>query len=181
MVGAALCGATRSAPRSAAEVYRALERESRDGPFPERVEIGGQGEPLVLAETFTLLRMLRANVPRAKLSVWTNGLLLQDRIDELLRSGATGVTMSVPTAEQRTAVSIYQWVIYRGRTHTGREAAERVLRQQWSGLARAVEAGLLVTVYVPRMQGLNDREAPVVQQRAMELGAERVITAPLDD
>ncbi len=171
------CGRTVTG-REPAEARRAAARNPGSRLPPERIEISGRGEPLLLADTFALLRRLIAGLPRAEVSVWTNGLLLPDRIEELARSGAAGVHVSIPAAEPQTAAGIYDWVVYRGRKYAGRDAAELMLRQQWTGLAAAVQAGLAVTVYIASVPGVTEGETNAVRQQARLAGVERIVAAP---
>lgn len=149
------------------------------GAQPSMVEIGGPGEPLLHAATFSTLRRLHTSYPGLPLSVWTNGILLPDRLGDLVHAGVSCVTLSLPAATPEAAEGIYESVVYRGRTYDGRRAAELVLQQQWNGLADALEAGMAVTVYLAAIRGVNDHEIPMVRLRAEELGAERVIVLPL--
>jgi nitrogen fixation protein NifB len=155
-----------------------VDARIENGTTPSIVEIGGPGEPLLYAETYEVLRRLHDCYPDVPLSVWTNGLLLSDRLAELTRAGASHVTLSVPAATQGTAERIYEWVTYRGRCHAGRAAAELVLQQQWNGLSNAVEAGMQVTVYIASLRGVNDHEVETIRLRAGEIGAERIVVVP---
>jgi len=146
---------------------------------PSIVEIGGPGEPLVNTATYTLLRQLHTIDPDMPLSVWTNGVLLPDRLDDLVHAGTSRLTLSLPAATTETAENIYEAVVYRGRRHEGPEAAQIVLQQQWNGLSNAVEAGMIATIYVPVIAGVNDHEVSMIRLRAEEIGAERVVIVPL--
>ncbi|NTW60934.1 MAG: hypothetical protein HGA43_17440, partial [Nitrospirae bacterium] len=68
-----------------------VDRQIVNGPPPLIIEIGGPGESLLLADTFTLLSRLHMSYPDLPLSVWTNGVLLPDRLGDLVRSGASRV------------------------------------------------------------------------------------------
>jgi len=150
-----------------------------NGVPPSIIEIGGPGEPLLLAETYTLLRQLHTSYPDMPLSIWTNGVLLPDRLNDLVRSGVSHLTLSLAAATPGTAENIYDWTAYRGRKYVAREAAELVLQQQWNGLVDAVEAGIVVTAYVAVMREVNEHEVPMVRMRAEEIGADRVVIVPL--
>jgi nitrogen fixation protein NifB len=145
---------------------------------PRVVELAGTGEPLLNASTYVVLRRLSWLYPGLTLSVWTNGLLLPDRLGELAQSGLRNLTLSLHAATPETAGRIYEWAIYRARKYTGREAAELVLQQQWNGLSNAVEAGLSVTAYVMSIPGVNEHEVPFIRTRAEEIGADRVAVYP---
>jgi nitrogen fixation protein NifB len=163
------------APESAVDRIAAL---IDNGTPPAGVEIAGPGEPLVNAATMTVLTKLHWLYPDLPLSVWTNGLLLPERLSELVRRGVSTLTVSINASVPATAEQIYEWIIYRGRRLEGREAAEVLLHQQWSGLANAIEAGPSVTVCSFILPGVNEQDIPLIEKRARDLGADSVRTVP---
>jgi nitrogen fixation protein NifB len=156
-----------------------VDRRIERGVPPSIIEIGGPGETLLLADTYTTLRQLHMSYPDLPLSIWTNGVLLPDRLGDLVQSGVSRLTVSIPAATPSTAENIYEWTAYRGRKYVAREAVDLILQQQWNGLVNAVEAGIVVTVYVASSRGVNEHEVPMVRMRAEEIGADRVVIVPL--
>jgi nitrogen fixation protein NifB len=156
-----------------------VDRRIERGVPPSIIEIGGPGETLLLADTYTTLRQLHMSYPDLPLSIWTNGVLLPDRLGDLVQSGVSRLTVSIPAATPSTAENIYEWTAYRGRKYVAREAVDLILQQQWNGLVNAVEAGIVVTVYVASIRGVNEHEVPMVRMRAEEIGADRVVIVPL--
>jgi len=142
---------------------------------PASVEIGGPGEPLLFASTYAVLRALRNRYPDIELSVWTNGLLLADRLEELVRSGIKHLTVSVNAAIPETAAQIYNGLIYRVRKYSAEDSAALLLHRQWGGIKNAVEAGVFVTIYSMIIEGVNDNDLPLVASRARELGVDHMI------
>jgi nitrogen fixation protein NifB len=150
------------------------------GDDPAGALIWGPGEPLVNASTYVVLRKLQWLYPDLPVTVCTNGILLPDRLEELVRSGVSRLVLSINAVTPETAERIYESVNYRTRQYTGRATAELVLQQQWNGLENAVEAGLSVTVYTAVMNGINEQEVGEISSRAKEIGAERIVKAELD-
>jgi nitrogen fixation protein NifB len=142
--------------------------------------IWGPGEPLLAASTYVVLRRLSWLYPDLDLTVCTNGLLLPERLEELVRSGAKRLVVSVNALTQETAAQIYRSASYRARTYEGPAAGELVLQQQWNGLSNAVEAGLAVTAYAAVIPGVNDHEIDAIRTKADAVGAERVVTVMLE-
>jgi nitrogen fixation protein NifB len=143
------------------------------------VGIAGPGDPLVNAPTFVVLRHIHWEYPDLTLCISTNGLLLPDRLEQLIASGVKSLTVTINAVTPETAEKIYSWVIYKGRRYEGREAAKLLLENQWKGLEMAIDAGLIVkvnTVYVP---GANDEEIPLIAERAGKLGADIMNILPL--
>jgi nitrogen fixation protein NifB len=147
---------------------------------PVVVEIGGPGEPLLNRSTYAVLRRLRAEYPGLELSVWTNGILLAERLEDLMRSGAKRITLSLNAATHDTAERIYERIIFRGKNYAGAEAARLLLQQQWTGLEQAVETGFGVSVCITLIPGVNEREIDRISSIAGKIGADRIIVAPLE-
>lgn len=142
------------------------------------VVVWGPGEPLVNAPTFVVLKKLSWLYPKLAITVGTNGLLLPDRMEELVRSGVRNIVLSVNAVSLGTAGRLYDWAIYRGRRYTGEDAARLVLQQQWNGLENAIEAGLSVTVYTADIAGVNDHEVTEIKRRAEDIGAAGTVVHP---
>jgi nitrogen fixation protein NifB len=177
MVGGEGTGETFMTPDTAVSL---LAHHLEGDKAPAMVEIGGPGEPLLNAATYVLLRRIMSLYPHLTLSVWTNGVLLPDRLEELVRSGMKNMTLSINAAVAETAGKIYEWVIYRGRKYTGGEAANLILQQQWNGLENAVEAGVAVTVYIADITDVNRQEIDLISDRARKIGAERISVVTLN-
>ncbi|MBI5097863.1 MAG: nitrogenase cofactor biosynthesis protein NifB [Nitrospirae bacterium] len=126
------------------------------------IGIAGPGDPLANDSTFETFSAIHREYPELTLCVSTNGLLLYDRLDDLVEAGVSSLTVTINAVTNEIAEKIYSWVSYKGKLYKGREAAERLLNSQWEGLSAAVEAGLIVkvnTVFIPE---INDEEIPFV-------------------
>jgi len=145
------------------------------------VLLWGPGEPLVNASTYVVLRKLQWFYADLPVTVCTNGILLPDRLEELVRAGVSRLVLSINAVTPEAAERIYESVNYRARQYSGKAAADLVLQQQWNGLENAVEAGLSVTVYTAVMDGINAQEVNDISTRAKKIGAERVVTAALQE
>lgn len=175
-------GDRRTIPSIVLSPDEALERVAaaieRGAMVPE-VLLWGPGETLLSAATFVVLRRLAWLYPDLPVTVCTNGLLLSDRLDELVRASVRNVQLSIPALMPQTAAKFYDSAVYRARRYTGEAAATLVLQQQWSGLLNAVEAGISVTVSIIEIPGVNEHEIPLISHRARDLGAERVIVSAM--
>jgi nitrogen fixation protein NifB len=163
-------------PDEAVERTRALvERSDR----LSVVGIAGPGDPLANAPTYVTLRQINGEYPDLMLCISTNGLLLPDRLEQLISSGVRSLTVTINAVTPETAENVYSWVVYRGRRYEGREAAELLLANQWRGLEVAIDAGLIVKVNTVFIPGVNDHEIPLIAERAGKLGADLMNILPL--
>jgi nitrogen fixation protein NifB len=143
------------------------------------VGIAGPGDPLVNAATYVTLRHIHWEYPDLTLCISTNGLLLPDRLEQLIASGVKSLTVTINAVTPEIAEKIYSWVIYHGRRHEGRDAADLLLARQWKGLENAIDAGLIVKVNTVFIPGVNDAEIPFIAERAGALGADLMNILPL--
>ena len=143
------------------------------------VGIAGPGDPLLNAPTFVTLRQIHWEYPDLTLCISTNGLLLPDRLDQLLASGVKSLTVTINAVTPETAEQIYSWIIYHGRRYEGIEAAKILLANQWRGLENAIDAGLITKVNTVFIPGVNDHEIPLIAERAGKLGADLMNIMPL--
>jgi nitrogen fixation protein NifB len=111
--------------------------------------------------------------------VSTNGLLLSERLGDLIKSGVRSITVTINAVSPQAAARVYSWVRYRGRKLTGIEAAETLVRNQWQGLINAIEAGLLVKVNSVYIPGVNDDELVRIARLAGSFGADIMNVLPL--
>ncbi len=143
------------------------------------VGIAGPGDPLANVATYVTMEKIHSEFPDLTLCVSTNGLLLPERLEQLIASGVRSLTVTINAVTPETAEKVYRWVSYQGKRYEGRAAAELLLGKQWQGLEMAVQAGLVVkvnTVYIP---GVNDHEIPLIAEQAGKRGAEIMNILPL--
>jgi nitrogen fixation protein NifB len=136
------------------------------------VGIAGPGDPLANDATFETMTMIHREFPFLTLCVSTNGLCLPDRIEDLMRAGVRSITITINALTHVVAEKVYSWISYRGRTLSGREAAEQLVINQQRGLINAIDAGFMVkinTVFIPR---INDAEIPLIAWFAGLKGAD---------
>jgi len=155
-------------PHEAYERARAVI--GRDGRITV-VGIAGPGDPLANDATFETMELIRSEFPEVGLCISTNGLLLPERIDELVRLGVSAVTVTINSVRPTTAERIYSWARHGGRSYKGAEAAELIVLNQWLGLNLAVRAGMAVKVNTVTIPGVNEDEIPLVAEVAASMGA----------
>jgi len=177
--------ANESRPGVTSRVLDSHEAVERVGTFLERnsrvsvVGIAGPGDPLANDATFETLHAIHRKFPELTLCVSTNGLLLPDRLTDLVRTGVRSITITINAVSPAAAEKVYAWVLHRGRKLTGAQAAETLIRSQWQGLFNAIEAGLLVKVNSVYIPGVNDDELLKIARLAGNCGADIMNVLPL--
>jgi len=143
------------------------------------VGIAGPGDPLANNRTFEVLNAINREFPELVLCLSTNGLLLTDRLEDIVRAGVKSITITINAVAPEVGEKVYSWVRYQGVKYHGRAAADLLTFNQWRGLCNAVDAGLVVkinTVYIP---GVNDDEIPYIAWLAGRRGADLHNIIPL--
>ncbi len=167
-----------SRPGVASVVLTAEEAVDRVEAVVERtggiaaIGIAGPGDPLANEATFEALDLVRRRYPHVIGCVSTNGLALPERLSDLVAVGVRSLTVTINAVMPETAGEVYLWVTGpAGERLRGEEAGAHLLDRQWEGLAKAVEAGLVVKVNSVLIPGVNDLELPAVAHLAAEYGA----------
>ncbi len=105
------------------------------------VGIAGPGDPLANPRTFETFRLIRAAHPEMTLCLSTNGLLLPEKIAEIVALGVHSLTVTINALTPETGAQVYEWIHWRGERLVGAEAAALLLDQQFDGVKAAVAAG----------------------------------------
>lgn len=162
------------------EAETRLEQALKAMPYISTVGIAGPGDSLANPEkTFYTLELVRGMSASLHLCLSTNGLMLADYTDELLRLKVGYITVTVNSTDVAIAERIYRWVRFRGKNYYGKEGASLLLERQREGLLKLKGKGIFLkinTLYIP---GVNDSHIQAVAQQAKEMGAHLVNIMPL--
>ncbi|AET70411.1 radical SAM superfamily enzyme [Desulfosporosinus orientis DSM 765] len=121
------------------------------------VGIAGPGDPLANEATFETLRKVKENFPEMILCMSTNGLLLPERLPELVDIGVSHITVTINTLDEKVGAKIYSHVRWQGKTLKGNNGARILIRNQLLGLEQASKAGMTVKVNTVVIPGVNEK------------------------
>ena len=127
-----------------------------DYPFIKVVGIAGPGDPLANDETFETFELIKKEFPEITLCMSTNGLLLPEKLQDLLRLGVSTLTVTLNSIDPEIHAKIVDHIIYHGEVYRGTKAAEIHIKNQLKGIREAVDAGLVVKVNTVLIPGIND-------------------------
>ncbi|MEL4305516.1 nitrogenase cofactor biosynthesis protein NifB [Methanococcoides sp. LMO-2] len=142
----------------------------KDYPFIKVVAVAGPGDPLANDETFEALELIKNEFPDVTLCLSTNGLALPDRIDDLLRVGVSTLTVTLNAIDPEIQAQIVDHIAYKGKSYTGVEAAEILIKNQLEGIKMAVEAGMVVKINTVLIPTINRDHIVEVAKKVRELG-----------
>jgi nitrogenase cofactor biosynthesis protein NifB len=173
--------ANESRPGVTARVY--TPKEALDWFLSAREKLGsidvagiaGPGDALAnfekTRETFVLIREAD---PDITFCLSTNGLLLPRYAGELAGLGVSHVTVTVNAPEAKIGKRIYRFVEWEGKRYTGEEGAELLLANQYAGIRRLKELGIICKINMVLLKGLNDSSLPAMVEKVKEAGADLV-------
>lgn len=101
----------------------------------------------------------------------TNGLMLPELADDIVRLGVRHVTVTVNCISPEIGAMIYRSISWRGQVYSGVAAAEILIHNQLKGIHLLAERGALVKVNTVMIEGVNDTHIPEVVKTVKELGA----------
>lgn len=136
------------------------------------VGIAGPGDPFANPEeTLSTLRLVREAYPGMLLCVATNGLGLLPHVQALADLEVSHVTLTINAVDPDIGASIYGWMRYEKRTHTGAEAAAWLWNQQKQAIVELAARGVLVKVNSICIPGINEDHIETVAKEVAALGA----------
>jgi nitrogen fixation protein NifB len=133
--------------------------------------VAGPGDALANPASFETLRLVHQEFPHLIKCMSTNGLLLLDSLDSLLKAGVNHLTITINAVYKNIGKQIYSWVRYKEQTLFGEDAFEVLSARQIEGLRAAVREGITVKVNSVLIPGINDEHLVKVAQVVAEEGA----------
>lgn len=161
------------------QALRRLEEVVERHPWIKVVAVAGPGEPLFNEETFETFRLIRKRFPRLHRCLSTNGLLLPDRMGDLVELGIGTLTVTINAVDPGVGKKIYSWVLYGGKKYQGEEGAKLLIGNQLRGVEEAVKRGIVVKVNTVIIPTVNDRHVVEVARRIGKLGVYKQNLIPL--
>lgn len=143
------------------------------------VGIAGPGDPLANDETFETFRLIGGEFPQLIKCLSTNGLLLPESLDVLAEIGLGSLTVTINAVDAGIGGLIYKHVRYHGKRYSSKEGGELLIANQFAGVEKAVELGLIVKVNTVLIPGVNEGQIPLIAERVKQLGAFVMNVMPL--
>jgi nitrogen fixation protein NifB len=156
-----------------------LEAELKANPNLRVVGIAGPGDSLANPATFKTLRVLRERHPELISCLSTNGLLAEEKADELKELGVRTVTITINAVDPEVGAKIYDYVVYKGKMHRGLEAAKLLIERQLKGVEALAEREIVVKVNTVLIPDVNMDEVPRVAEEVAKRGASLMNIIPL--
>ena len=163
-------------PQEALEKTRQI---IKDYPFIKVVGIAGPGDPLANKETFEAFELIKKEFPELTLCMSTNGLLLPEKLEDILRVGVSTLTVTINAFDPEIQAKIVDHIVYHGKVYKGIEGAKIQIKNQLEGVKAAVDAGIVVKVNTVLVPGINDKHVVEIARKLNELGVYIMNIMPL--
>jgi nitrogen fixation protein NifB len=156
-----------------------LERALEVCPDIKVAGIAGPGDTLASDAAFETFRMVKEKYPELIKCMSTNGLLLNERADEVIHVGIDSLTVTVNAVDPEIEDKLNAYIIYHGKRIEGVEGAKILIHNQLEGIKKVAAAGITIkvnTVLVPEINGEHIEE---IARTVKEAGASIYNIIPL--
>ncbi|HEY5586957.1 MAG TPA: nitrogenase cofactor biosynthesis protein NifB, partial [Ruminiclostridium sp.] len=144
------------------------------------VGIAGPGDALDNWDnTKKSIELIRAENPDIVFCLSTNGLMLPEYAQEIIKLGVTHVTVTVNCVDNKIGAKIYKYVNYKGKQYVGEVGAKLLLENQLKGIKLLTSQGIIVKINIVMLEGINDHHVPDVVKKMKELGVFIINIMPL--
>lgn len=123
--------------------------------------IAGPGDTLATDYALDTFRLIKDHYPKLLKCMSTNGLLLQERADEIIEVGIDSLTVTVNAIDPEIEAKLNSAIIYHGKRYEGVEAARILIENQLKGIEKVSKAGITIkvnSVLVPEINGEHIEE-----------------------
>ena len=141
--------------------------------------IAGPGDTLASDNALKTFQIVKEKFPQLIKCMSTNGLLLNERAEEVIRVGVDSLTVTVNAVDPKIESKLNAYILYHGQKIEGEEGAKILIENQLEGIRKIAKAGITVkvnTVLVPEINGDHIEE---IAKTVKEAGAKIYNIIPL--
>lgn len=161
------------------ESVSVLEKALKICPEIKVAGIAGPGDTLATDAALKTFRLIGNRFPELLKCMSTNGLLLNEKADEIIDAGIDSLTVTVNAIDPEIEAKLNKFVIYHGKKYDALEGAKILIENQLKGLEKIARSGITLkvnTVLVPRINGQHIGD---IAKKVAELGVEIYNIIPL--
>lgn len=161
------------------EALETLERALALCPDITVAGIAGPGDTLASDRAIETFRLIGRKHPGLIKCMSTNGLLLNEKAEELIRLGIDTLTVTVNAVDPKILAGIVSRIVYHGITYEGEEAGNILIRSQLAGIRKMALAGVAVKVNTVLITEINFHHIRDIAKAVKEAGASLYNIIPL--
>ncbi len=162
-----------------AETILLIKKALEISPEIKVAGIAGPGDTLASDNALKTFKLIGKHYPELIKCMSTNGLLLAERADEIIKTGIDSLTVTVNAVNPEIEAKLNDYIIWHGKKIEGVEGARILIENQLEGIRKIAAAGLTVkvnTVLVPRINGSHIAE---IAKTVAAAGARKYNIIPL--
>ncbi|WFR59961.1 radical SAM protein [Anaerocolumna sp. AGMB13025] len=133
--------------------------------------IAGPGDTLATNYAFETFRLIKEEYPEIIKCMSTNGLLLNEKAEEIIRIGIDSLTVTVNAVDKSILAKLCNGIIYHGVRYEGEEGAAILIKNQLAGIKKIAAAGITIKVNTVLVPGINDGHIEEIAKAVSEAGA----------
>ena len=141
--------------------------------------IAGPGDTLATNGAVETFRLIREKYPNILKCMSTNGLLLNERAQELIGLGIDTLTVTVNAVDPAIQAKIISGIYYHGKKYEGEEAAKILIENQLAGIRKMAQAGVTIKVNTVLIMEINRGHIREIAKTVSEAGATMYNIIPL--
>ena len=141
--------------------------------------IAGPGDTLATNGAIETFRLIREKYPNILKCMSTNGLLLNERAQELIDLGIDTLTVTVNAVDPVIQAKIISGIYYHGKRYEGEEAAKILIENQLAGIRKMAQAGVTIKVNTVLIMEINRGHIREIAKAVSEAGATMYNIIPL--
>lgn len=141
--------------------------------------IAGPGDTLATNFAIETFKLVNIFYPGMIKCMSTNGLLLDERAEEIIKVGVDTLTVTVNAVDPEIEAKLNDYIIYHGKKIEGVEGAEILIKNQIAGIKKIAAAGITVKVNTVLVPEINGAQIGKIAETVAEAGADMYNIIPL--
>ncbi len=141
--------------------------------------IAGPGDTLASDNALNTFKIIKEKFPDLIKCMSTNGLLLNERAEDVISVGIDSLTVTVNAVDPEIESRLNDFIIYHGKKIEGIEAAKILIENQLAGIRKVAAAGITVKVNTVLVPEINGDHIETIARTVKEAGASIYNIIPL--
>lgn len=161
------------------EALKLVEKSLKLCPEITVVGIAGPGDTLATSNALDTFELIDSSYPDLIKCLSTNGLLLEENADRIIKAGVKSVSVTVNAVDPEILQDICTGIFYKGDYLEGYEGAVKLIEAQLAGIRKVSAAGATVKVNTVLIPGLNYVHIEEIARVVKNAGASIMNIIPL--
>ena len=161
------------------ESLEILDKALRICPEITVASIAGPGDTLASDYALKTFRGVKERFPQLIKCMSTNGLLLEEKAEEVIEIGIDSLTVTVNAVDPEIEAKLNKYIIYHGKRYDGVEGAEILIKNQLAGIRKVASAGITIKINTVLVPDINGDHIAKIAETVKEAGAEIYKIIPL--